>query len=250
MTHNHPPQDPTETKTSIQIDLEPSTTTTPKKNSNMRSRWKQSSRGQSKTPSTSSPSFGIVEQPLASPKPESQTKKPEIVERPEPKLVKTTGDAPAPQASVAKPTEEPLEKSPGPSPRLRAREEGSEAPRRFPRSSESTQHRPHSGRQSFNRPPLRKEQSPKDTLKSNMDYEPSRASAQKKQSLEDAILKTQEPSFWNKIKQFFAGLFSKKKPEIKPRGPRPTSPRNAHRPYQRNRNPYYSRNPSRGRKES
>ncbi len=237
MTHNDLPQDPTVTP---ETDLQPSKADKPKKNSNMRSRWKKSSHGQSKTPSASSPTFGIVEQPAVSPKAERKT------ENTETKAVEPSEKPSRTHETAEKDVEAPS--APQKTPRPRMREEHTETPRRFSRTAENNPQKPYTTRSSFNRPPLRREQAPKTHTKNNMDYEPSRASFQKKQSLDEAILKSQETSLWAKIKQFFIGLFSNEKVEAK-KEPRPTSSRYGQRSFPGNKKPYYSRNYSRGRKE-
>ncbi len=240
MTHNDLPQDPTAGPVTQQTDLQHSITEKPRKSSNMRSRWKKSSHGQSKTPDASNPTFGIVEQPIAPPKPEKK------VEKTEAKTPEVAAKAPIEQETVTKAIEEPS--APQKSLRPRTREEQTEAPRRFPKPTDNNQQKPYPTRPSFNRPPLRREQEPRTSTKSSMDYEPSRASLQKKQSLEEAILKSQETSLWAKIKQFFTGFFSSEKTETKQES-RSSSSRHSQRPFQRYKRPYYSKNPSRGRKE-
>lgn len=214
--------------------LKASKTDTPKKNSNMRSRWKKSRHSQDKTPLIhTASSFGVVEQAPA-PKAESHSEK--VIDiKP-----KTAEAKPVKELSPKKPLEKTSEKALEDTPRP-SRDESLEAkaPKRLSRNDSSVE-KPYPGRQSFPKRPLNKDYAPREGIKSSMEYEPSRSSLQKKKSLDDAIMKSQEASFFEKIKKFFSRLFSGEA-EAKPaQKPRPNYGRKNY--YNNNRKPYYSKN--------
>ena len=262
MTHNHLPQNPLETQALDPVDPQPSSPKddTPKKNSNMRSRWKKRSRGQTQAPAAAAPTFGLVEQPLASPKPRTpleplettlETQSSERLETHNSERTQSSErlDAPAsPEASPEtsrKAPERPT--STAQARRPKAREGQGESPRRPSRNFESNPHKLQPARSSFSKPLPRKEQTLKESAKSSIDYEPSRTNLHKKQSLEDAILKSQEASLWGKIKHWLAGLFSSTTVEKQEHRP---ATRHSHRPFERHKRPYYGRSRHRSRKES
>lgn len=249
MNKENLPKDNMEAELPKSETLKASKTDTPKKNSNMRSRWKKSRHSQDKTPLIhTASSFGVVEQAPA-PKAEGHSEK--VIE-PKPKTaeVKPVKEL-SPKKPLEKTSEKTLEDTPRPSRDEAARPSRDEspetkAPKRLGRNDISPE-KPYPSRQSFPKRPLNKDYAPREGIKSSMDYEPSRSSLQKKKSLDDAIMKSQEASLFEKIKKFFSRLFSGET-EAKPvQKPRPNYGRKNY--YNNNRKPYYSKNRN-SRKES
>lgn len=201
----------------------------PKKNSNMRSRWKKSRHSQDKTPLIhTASSFGLVEQaPVAKADAPADLTSDSPAAAPEPKAIKD----PIPKKV--------LEKAPQEAPKPpRAETSDARGPRRPSRNEHASDRSP-SSRQSFAKRPLNKDYAPREAAKTSMDYEPSRSSLEKKKSLDDAILKSQETSFFGAIKKFFSRLFSGE-PEAK--AVQKSRPQYGRKNYYNNRKPYYSRN--------